>query len=123
MKTAHEIIDETVEYYSKNPRSLGKYGSKDSACLYLGPNGEKCAFSRCVMDSEVKGLHQSEGQSLNMFVRNDSLDHVLESEYRGHSKDFWISLQHLHDDKSHWNGNTLTVEGQNFVKRLKKHFV
>ena len=107
--TAHEIIDETVEYYQNNPRS-----KDDNRCLYNGPNGEKCAFSRCCTpDSKFK---EGRGSGLQVEV-------ILLPQYEGQSKLFWNEIQNLHDTDNYWDGNTLTKLGEYEVLRMKNEYL
>jgi hypothetical protein len=109
--TAHEIIDETVEYYQNNPRSQSEDGN---SCLYNGPNGEKCAFSRCCTpDSKFK-----EGRGSRL-----QLNAILLPQYEGQSKRFWDEIQNLHDTDNHWDGNTLSMYGQKEVLRMKNEYL
>lgn len=41
-------------------------------------------------------------------------------EVRGHSKDFWGSLQALHDNAEFWDENGLSIEGHAYVEELKE---
>lgn len=112
--THHQIIDETVEYYSNNPRSV----RVDGFCLYLGPNGEKCAFSRCLTDEGVAMVHFHE----NTRVGHEYLIH-LKSQYQGKSVKFWRDLQRLHDNQSHWDNKELTSIGKQYVEYLKNEYL
>jgi hypothetical protein len=116
--TAHQIIDETVEYYQNNPRSLNREGkvfneTGDILCLYNGVNGEKCAYARCCTpDSEFE-----EGRSAS--CQNKA---TLLPQYEGHPQSFWIGIQTLHDTNCYWDGNRLTEEGIKKVEYLKSHY-
>lgn len=95
--TWEEIVNETVEYYKTHPRSLDQGGEY---CLYKGPNGACCAFSRCC----VAGIDFSDyekGPASN--VLRDNGEEVLQEQYRGHSPGQWNILQQLHDSSSHWD--------------------
>ena len=105
--TKLQIIDETVEYYSNNPRSVC-----GTECRYIGPNGENCAFSRCCSDP-TSCIPYEGGNHMLWFVK---------SEYRGHGLEFWKQIQDLHDLSIHWEGNKLTKIGQDHVKKLKERF-
>ena len=115
--TAHEIIDETVEYYQNNPSSIGKNIDGSNSCLYNGPNGEKCAFSRCCTDDSrfIEG-HCASG------LLNIGRSKLL-PQYEGHSESFWDDLQSLHDSDDNWDGNRLTEYGQNRVLRIKNIYL
>jgi hypothetical protein len=116
--TAHQIIDETVEFYSKNARSFDLSGR---SCLYNGAKGEKCAFSRCCKNSIVSSL--KEGAGCASFTNNSSLDHLLQPQYHGQSVRFWQDIQALHDGNWFWLNNCLIPEGINKVQELKLKYV
>lgn len=107
-KTYHQVIDETVEYYLNNPRSVGV----DGLCLYNGPNGEKCAFSRCCEpDSQFnEGWPASSSGHMNN----------LRAEYKHlNIPDFWNSLQELHDKEEYWTEPNHVENRERFVLHLK----
>jgi len=115
--TKIEIIDETIEYYENNPRSIdvSQYGT---SCMYLGPNGENCGFSRCCKQETVEKLHkENEGYGIHDFM----LDYLKE-QYTGHNTEFWTNIQMLHDTGSYWKNNKLTTSGKAFVKTLKEQY-
>jgi hypothetical protein len=122
LKTKIEIIEETVAYYSENPRSV-KYGSL-SKCVYLNENGNKCAFSRCCTDEGVTWLHEQ----IDVIEEGDSvIQHFLKHlkpEYQGHDFEFWKDIQRLHDNKGYWvNGNgKLNERGETCVNWLKNKY-
>jgi hypothetical protein len=106
--TAIEIIDETVEYYKNNPRSLNNIGE----CLYYN-NGNMCAFGRCATKKGLEYLEYNENTSVcNLKKKPNS---ILKDVYKGHSLDFWCDLQLFHDRGENWKenngGNTLTTKG------------
>jgi hypothetical protein len=110
--TKHQIIDETVKYYSNNPRSIGS----DSTCVYNGPNGEKCAFSRCCTDnSEFKEGSGANTQNKAVLLPQYAHYPIEKNEY------FWRRLQELHDVERYWDKG-LTPEGMDYVKILKEKF-
>lgn len=93
-KTKAEIIEETVRYYEEDP-SRRSYDMATHMCNYLSPTGQMCAVGRCMTDpgsvtatSDVYSLADSS---------ESGLDGLLKEEYRGHSVDFWDSLQQYHD--------------------------
>lgn len=115
----HDIIDETVKFYSKNPRSIS---SDVGSCLYNGENGELCAFAR-VIKPERRTVILDEGSSCNTLdiVHTDFL---AQYEHIGFNRRFWRDIQRLHDYSENWiaieNGNVLSTIGQRFVNDLKK---
>lgn len=107
--TEHEIVLEMIEHYRTHPRSTGSF----SACRYIGPNGTRCAFSRCCTEDSVF----REGVPVSY-----QLDAQLKPQYEGHSIHFWEAVQDLHDDPDHWDqndlgGTDLTAAGLYFVLR------
>jgi hypothetical protein len=112
MLTKIQIIEETVEFYSNNSRSK----SKDiSTCLYNGPNGEKCAFSRCcTQDSFFNEGEQSK----------DQIDANLLPQYSHipYDDQFWADLQDLHDTGDNWRDKSLTNAGLTHLNKLKKKY-
>lgn len=118
-KTCAEIIDETIEFYQKNPRSISKT-TRD--CLYNGPNGAKCAFSRLLEDSE--GLWEGRNAYQTMHT-NPNLKFKLG--YEGKSSEFYTALQKLHDLSDYWStdeqgNNILTSKGRQAVQEVKELF-
>lgn len=125
-KTKIEIIDETVEFYSNNPRALSNTGT----CQYLTSEGLKCAFARCCTDESVTLLHEKfEGKVVAEFpaTHGESIPDVetlLKDEYKGHGNLFWGDVQMLHDFNRIWdslNGG-LSNEGLRKVNELKAKY-
>jgi hypothetical protein len=118
--TAHQIIDETVAFYSEDT-SRRSYNSDINNCLYLGPNGTKCAYSRCWKegvyspDMEQKTPHE-------LSIHGYEPDSIVQEQYKGHSDEFWFNLQQLHDDTNCWDEKGLTSKGTIFVEKLKSIF-
>ena len=113
--TAVEIILETVEYYSVNP--IERRSIKGNMCLYEGPNGQKCAYSRCWKE----GVYKPEFENFDAYAIGNP-DLVVEEKYKGQSNEFWICLQRLHDGDQFWDKKGLTKIGEDFVNRLIKRF-
>lgn len=110
--TQEEIVLETIEHYRTHPRSL-KLRSDCSVveCVYEGPNGERCAFSRCCTEDSVfhEGRYCAHQPGAS-----------LKYKYHGHPWDFWIFIQELHDRSGNWQlndqgGADLTQQGRDFV--------
>lgn len=115
--TCIEIIDETVEYYSNNPRSINDY----KICTYHGENGEKCAFSRLCEDDVDFSLF--EGRACDyIFKVNPNFMENLKEEYRYKDLNFYRDLQRLHDNESYWKGSNLSEDGESFVEQLKETY-
>jgi hypothetical protein len=119
--TKIEIINETFEFYSKNPqlRSVGAYGGM---CSYNGGGGKHCAVGRCLLKK-----YQKQGSKLKRntsdlysFLDEHDLDinSMLQPKYRGHGMSFWRDLQSLHDTHSNWYDNGITELGRKEVETL-----
>jgi len=115
MKTKHQIIDETVAYYSENTK---RRAIRKHACFYFQEGtGNMCAVGRCANDPR----HLShDGRYFREIALNLTDEEIFQPEYRGHSSKFWSGLQRLHDESSYWDENGLTWEGEEYVKILKE---
>jgi len=116
--TVTEIVNETVEYYSTHPRA---YNSETLMCEYITAQGNKCAVGRCVSDDaatrwQFNGLGQIDN------IERNTLEDALLPQYRGHSREFWNELQHLHDREGHWNGNKLSPAGEMWRDHIIEHY-
>ena len=106
--TIEDIVNETIEFYQTHPRSVGTYNGGIS-CMYLGPNGDRCAFSRCCVDSPQVNqlLIKSENDRAEWCLNVADADNIqiLKDEYIDHvyNSKFWNSLQSLHDSDSIWD--------------------
>lgn len=119
-KTKIEIIDETVEFYSKNPRAI-----RYTSCQYQMADGRQCAHSRCLTDEARQsvvdnGLNNSSASTV--IECSMERDNIHKEEYRGHESDFWNSIQNIHDVSSNWSKAGLSVAGRNFVEALKQKY-
>lgn len=114
-KTKLEIIEETIEHYKNNPRSV----NADGHCMYNGNDGAKCAFGRCCTDEGIYALREGES------VQEEFLEH-LKPEYQGHNEFFWGAIQMLHDGSDFWEktqtGNILTDRGIDAYNDMKKAY-
>ena len=133
-----EILQETVEYYSKNTkrRAVSSNGCVYNANIY---GLEKhCAVGRCFTDkfkdmgedlpgnsdtgvTDIAGVvlwpdsttpAKSEG--------NQCLDFMLQEKYQGHSIKFWMKLQMLHDQGGNWDSKGLTDLGKRSVETINE---
>lgn len=117
MKTKKEIIDETVEFYKNNPRSVVYDEFGDHKCKYLGPKGERCAFSRCCIES-FKDFQEGK----NVLAQLGKCIQILKEEYRIDDIHFWVNIQMIHDAEPYWNKRNLTKRGEHFVSLLHKKY-
>lgn len=107
-----QIVLETLKYYLEDSSRLST--TELGSCVYNGPNGEVCAFARCISPSLRK--HLVEGNLLEEYLG------YLMPEYSGHSYDFWTGIQVLHDFyiyKVLHKGEEIDF----LYKRIKKEYV
>jgi len=118
--TKHQIIDETVEYYTTHSRATTEYG-----CEYRTKEGALCAHSRCLTDEIRNQIRLGSAYGTADDVINDfGGDDVHQEQYRGHDVKFWNDIQSLHDCKRYWVkteiGNEITASGIEQVNNLKE---
>ena len=115
--SASQIIDHVVNHFSKNPRSMNADGHR---CFYNGPDGEKCAFGLMCENSE----ELIEGFFADVLIQKNIAS--IKPEFSGHSIQFYLDIQKLHDRNYFWNktseGNELTPKGIDFVSYLKESY-
>lgn len=114
VKTYKEIIDETVEYYQNNDRSIKEDGII-RMCMYHSSSGLKCAVGRVMLDTAL--LNVKEGRNVADMIYSLG-DDMFMPEYRNKGAKFWGELQALHDFNKYWNGGVLTEEGRYKVSRM-----
>lgn len=128
MKTKVEIIQETGEYYNLSNRGYN-YSDDVMDCVYLSPEGNRCAVGRCILDDRVEELQKTSSGlpttsvyhlfgSENMVERIGDLDSYLKEEYRGHSIEFWHDLQTFHDFEPYWGEDGITDYGKKRMEEL-----
>jgi hypothetical protein len=122
-KSMLEILNETVQYYSEDVTRRGVMKSPDeeyTLCVYLTDTGCMCAVGRCMvaptrnMIGGVATLHSG--------IKFTNLEEELKPEYRGHSIEFWQSLQGLHDDSGNWGPKGLTLTGKLVADGIKIYY-
>lgn len=103
--TMEEILDETIENFSKNP--LGEIKklcvTRDDGSLRL------CAIGRCLSFPRAW-----EGR-----VFPSNIETELRPRYRGHPTWFWQALAVLHDCRSNW----IVGHDRNQLSRIGKSWV
>jgi len=113
--TKHQIIDETVDFYTNNPRAIIANGY---GCTYVTEIGLLCAHSRCLIEE-----YRTQALGYASDVIDSFGDSVHQDPYRGHDAEFWLHIQGLHDNPDNWEktdtGNTITDTGKAFVNNLK----
>lgn len=116
--TKHEIIDETVEYYSIDPKNRRGISKNGLTCVYYTETQgiiKMCAVGRCLIDPKVFASSLS---SVSHVLKDN--DQLLKEQYRGHPIKFWLDIQYLHDWNSYWDEVGLTEAGRYKVKELKE---
>jgi hypothetical protein len=112
--TKLEILNETVEYYSADPKRRS-YNTVDG-CTFNGKDGTHCAVGRCLLpEYQEQGFYlEGNSQIFAKFAesRGKEFDDVLQEQYRGHEMKFWERLQHLHDTHDNWDKSGITFEGE-----------
>ena len=92
--TFSELVDETVEHYTNNPRSReGDTGP----CVYAGENGERCAAARLCDESRTQLIDMEGGVWSS--VHNQA---TLKPEYAHFDVEQIGELQNLHDYDGYW---------------------
>lgn len=95
LKSELEVLVETINYYTieGNSRSVD---FENEVCVYNGPNGSKCAFSRVAKDDF--DFSDYEDKAASEVLNSVNTKSVLKPEYQ-HLTDvsFWNSLQRVHD--------------------------
>ncbi len=115
-KSAVEIINETVEYYSADPVGRRGYDEIKQNCYYITEDGKMCAFGRCCIDPH--GISTTSICEDEIEMEDGSykeIEDLLKEEYRGHNHSFWYNLQKFHDDKDNWVATGLSEQGQKNV--------
>lgn len=109
--TKLEILEETLEYYSKHNRGL----SADMNCVYINLKGDMCAVGRCLKNPTII----KQGSIVENFNKSEDLDKYLKDVYKGHDLIFWQKLQVFHDFWDNWDNNVLTEKGLEMFNKLK----
>lgn len=121
MKTKEQIINETVNYYSKDTsrRALNNVGN----CKYITEDGRKCAIGRVLRPSKCKKEFNCTVRKLAEILGLNNLDEALLPSVRGHEVDFWIDLQDIHDCNCNWDDDGLTESGEEEVEKIKECWI
>jgi hypothetical protein len=114
--TQQEIVQETIDFYAENPRSVDTVG----ACRYLSPAGAKCAVGRCLTPEALKRAHADYEGNDALELLTELGEDALQEKYRGHSDRFWAKLQCLHDSNNNWRRDgeklVLTDKGRTWAE-------
>ena len=116
----HKIINETVEYYNgNNPRAISTNGGCAYTLLDDAGNPTCCAVGRCLK----RKFRNENWEHRYDHVANIDIDKFLLKKYTGHGHKFWSDLQFFHDRSPFWTTyNTLTPDGEEFVKHLHNKY-
>ena len=127
LKTKEQIIDETFNFYNKNPkkrRAVAKEEAYEEAgCVYNGPGNTHCAIGRLFIDeykNQGESLEHNELGVSSLESYNMKLDLMLKPSYSGHSLHFWIDLQSLHDNEDYWYADKATDAGHAWKRTLHR---
>ncbi len=122
--TKLEILNETVDFYSADPKRRS-YSEVDG-CTYNGRNGTHCAVGRCLLPEyheQGATLKGNTGTVANLEEANEKeFDTMLQEQYRGHEMGFWKRLQILHDEPSNWNKSGISFDGELAVNKIIEIF-
>lgn len=129
-----QIIEDTVAYYSKDPKGRRSFINDMpdyEGCAYLSPNGNRCAFGRYMVDEVVEEIQNEYHSIWSIYYdfnktetdKDGILGWPLVEEARGHSLQFWIEVQNLHDIDEYWNNEGLTGQGKKRLERLREKWV
>lgn len=117
MLTKSQIIDETeLAYMDPNNRAV-----VGDSCRYFF-HGKMCAVGRCLIDPEkISKEINGTAYSLNNRIAG-GLDEVLKEEYRGHSVEFWYSLQCFHDSGCNFTVDSISDLGKEYLSYLREMY-
>lgn len=111
-----EILEDTVKFYKKNPRSVNVHGQ----CSYLSPDGARCAVGRYISEENIQKLGNLNGSGVDSLIDEfGGLDTILVDSVQGLDEAFWSNLQGLHDSRQCWDGNKLTKYGRDTLALLR----
>ena len=121
--TEQEYLEDTVKYYSKNPKKLRcQY---DGACTYS--SGEKgvvgCAIGRKLTKKNREYLDREyiDGITIEDILYLGLHKKLLPVWMRNMRGNFLISLQGLHDLERNWDDKGISNHGKHYVKSEFNH--
>tara|TARA_Y100000296_G_scaffold86262_1_gene125309 strand:+ start:1525 stop:1989 length:465 start_codon:yes stop_codon:yes gene_type:complete len=141
--TACEIIQETYDYYTKNPNNRRALDVKGGCRYNLEVtsdyrNDKHCAVGRCL---RLKYQRQRESLTSNTdgvetLIDDNApgeddynngvftIDDMLKKKYRGHPEGLWDALQNFHDNGVFWSTkeNSITKDGQGKYEILMRNY-
>ena len=115
------LVDETIEFYSNNPRAI-----LGSHCAYQSSNGCRCAVGRILSETTIERIlaFGDNGNRLSVVMRHMTIEFDDEHKWLGEMKRGLLiklleSLQCLHDESDNWIPEGLTDIGQRTVINIK----
>ena len=122
---AEALINETVRFYSNNPRAVEGAGYR---CVYLTLEGHMCAVGRLLAFECMQQIqfHNLNHKSLNRVSKEIDLKFKKKHKWLEELKPemqqtFLTRLQRLHDNSLYWDNGILSAEGEDAVARLKAY--
>lgn len=129
---ATDLIQETVDYYSQDPKNLR--ARNEYTCFY-NYNGKKCAVGRCLLAkknppmtqhgkyltgyiSSIKIGYYDDDTNEECLIPKDEIQDLFKKKYRGFPIPLWDGLQKLHDSNNYWDDEGLTDTGKERVAAL-----
>jgi len=121
-KLMNEIVTNTVDWYSNNPRALADdLMERGDYCRYLTTDKNRCSFARYINDENIERIHDEyEGMIAGDVLHVEGNDSILKSSVRGLSWDFWSDLQQFHDSGLNWLEGGLSGDGVDVVKSFRQ---
>jgi len=118
MKTQTEIVIETIQFYLADPVARRAKTRAGYSCHYAMPlePSRRCAVGRCMTEKAIKEFGSYLGGVNQLIEDHGPLDTLLREEYRGHSQEFWFSLQVLHDEDCYWTADDAATLRRKSVK-------
>jgi len=122
MMTMTELLDDTIEYYSKDPavyRSVVEYGN-NSDCVYTNDEGQHCAVGRWLREEYQNNEWDYNGDN-GVDAIQDMMDTLMVDEVRDIPTWLWSRLQSLHDMRENWdyNNKSLTTAGHIYAEKIR----
>ncbi len=108
-----KVLNETISFYNSDNIAMGG----DKSCMYITPNGKKCAIGRLISDDLASSLEEVHSNKTLIDIFE-----LLPKEIQELDKEFLSDLQMLHDYPSNWDKNGLTFEGKIEVNNFMLKF-
>ena len=112
-------MNETVQFFSSDPRERRAIHSETGETCYETRNGRRCAVGRYMEDpGHVENI--CTGDVDDLVETFGSLDALLREEYREFPVGFWRLIQEFHDQPSNWTEQDLSQLGRKSVHRIER---